>query len=269
MIKAMRKANYNTFRNASLFFSLRDVFGVGDLIEVVRQSNNDFDRFTTNQITNGDLVSFCNGSQGLVSWWKEQTGNSFDVSQTNNSQRPEIVDVNGNLITENGKPAIRFNGNQYLTAGLGNSLNYTDKLELYRVINSDNLAAGRIMSDDKIGAQGYFIDYFLRSSSFFINNGGGYYNITNNLLQINMQALYTTIFNNGSIEHFFNTQSQTRSISGWSGNIQSSGQAGFTIGSNANGGQNFEGTIQEIAINNQINNNSQIRQNINNYYNIY
>ena len=66
--------------------------------------------FTPNQLTDGTLATFLGANDGFVSKWYDQFG-SNDAEQTSASSQPKIWDASTGLVTENGKPALDFDGN--------------------------------------------------------------------------------------------------------------------------------------------------------------
>ena len=101
------------YRDAAAAFSLRKLLSTytGSAIEVRRDSDD-----TTQDIgftANGDLdtaalAAFCGSSDGFVQTWYDQSGNSFDFS--NSTQQPKIYDGDDGVNMLNGKPAIFFTG---------------------------------------------------------------------------------------------------------------------------------------------------------------
>jgi hypothetical protein len=56
------------------------------------------------------LNSFCGTNNCYVQTWHDQSGNNHDVTQSTNSQQPQIYD-GSSVITRNGKAAADFDGN--------------------------------------------------------------------------------------------------------------------------------------------------------------
>ena len=55
------------------------------------------------------LTSFCSGTNGFVTTWYDQSGNSNNATQTTAANQPQIVS-SGSVITENLKPTLQFDG---------------------------------------------------------------------------------------------------------------------------------------------------------------
>lgn len=101
--------------DAILAFSLRDMGlsrSLGNILEIRRETDNQIEWFSINDINNGTLEAFCNGSQGFVKTWKNQNS-TLDATQIVTTLQPQIVDSNGLLIKDNlGFPSIEFKDQQ-------------------------------------------------------------------------------------------------------------------------------------------------------------
>lgn len=82
----------------------------GPVVRVRESLNNTEQDFTPVQITDGTLEAFVGaGNNGFVTTWYDQSGNGKNAFQATAISQPAIV-TSGTLITENGKPAILFDG---------------------------------------------------------------------------------------------------------------------------------------------------------------
>ena len=88
-----------------------------DAIEVIRVSDSATQRFplTATGVDTAAISSFCGSSDGRVSWMLDQSGNSRHAAQTALSSAPKIYDSTTGIVTENGKPALQFEGSHFLT----------------------------------------------------------------------------------------------------------------------------------------------------------
>ena len=106
---------------AAAAYSLRSLSNsyAGPVVTVRRSSDDAEDSFTAAEVADGTLAAFCGAGDGFVKQWWDQSGNSGrDVSQTTSAYQPQIVE-SGAVITEEGKPAILFDGsNDYLSNSL-------------------------------------------------------------------------------------------------------------------------------------------------------
>jgi hypothetical protein len=63
------------------------------------------------------LAAHCGSNDGFVSKWYDQSGNSNDATQATTANMPKIYDGTTGVVTENGKPAVDFDGsNDNLTS---------------------------------------------------------------------------------------------------------------------------------------------------------
>lgn len=90
-------------------YSLRDIGAEGGRVVTVRRDSDDEEEhFSANQITSGALEAFVgSGNNGTVVTWYDQSGNGKDFTATADNFEPTIVS-SGTLVTDNGKPAIQF-----------------------------------------------------------------------------------------------------------------------------------------------------------------
>jgi hypothetical protein len=83
----------------------------GSAIRVRRASDNTEQNigFVNNVLDTSSLTSFCSGTNGFVTTWYDQSGNSRDTTQTTAANQPQIVS-SGAIILENAKPCLKFDG---------------------------------------------------------------------------------------------------------------------------------------------------------------
>lgn len=97
-------------------YSLRKVVASysGAVVRVRRSSDNTTQDFTDTQVTDGTLLSFVGAGNGFVDTLFDQKARSgFNLTQTVQANQPIIVE-SGVLYTENGKPAMKFDGSRFL-----------------------------------------------------------------------------------------------------------------------------------------------------------
>ena len=110
----------DTYSGASAAYSLRKLSSIygGSAIRVRRSSDNveqDIG-FSGVELNTSELLSFCGVGNGFVTTWYDQSGNGRNATQTTAGNQPQIVS-SGNLITENSKPTLQFDGiNDVLTS---------------------------------------------------------------------------------------------------------------------------------------------------------
>jgi hypothetical protein len=89
----------------------------GSAIRVRRSSDNieaDIGFTATGELDTAALLAVVGGGNGFVTRWYDQSGNGRNATQTTLVNQPQIVD-SGAVITMNGRPAPRFDGNDSLT----------------------------------------------------------------------------------------------------------------------------------------------------------
>jgi len=113
----------DTYPNAEAAYSLRNLSSAtigSPVIRVRRASDNTEQNFTSTEITDGTLETFCSATNGFVTTWYDQSGNVRNISSAVASYQPQIVS-NGVVYSDNGHPFVYYNGvNQYglLVSGL-------------------------------------------------------------------------------------------------------------------------------------------------------
>ena len=103
------------YPNAAAAYSLRKLRTAysGPAIEARRSDNaiQDIGFLYDGSLDTESLLSFADGGDVFVAKWYDQSGNeNNDVVQVSESAQPKIVSL-GNLVEENGKPSIYFDGN--------------------------------------------------------------------------------------------------------------------------------------------------------------
>jgi hypothetical protein len=100
----------------------------GNAIEVTNGSTTQDIGFDSNgELDQSALETYASGAEVKVSKWYDQA-NSNNLSQTSDAARPTITDSSCNMLTLNGKPAMKFNGGQSLpaTANFNANVNVTE-----------------------------------------------------------------------------------------------------------------------------------------------
>jgi hypothetical protein len=101
----------DTYTSAAAGYSLRKLSSsyTGDCITVRRDSDNAEQNigFVNNVLDTSSLLSFVGSSTGFVKTWFDQSGNGNNLTQTNTSRQPYIVNT-GILEQYNNMPVIYF-----------------------------------------------------------------------------------------------------------------------------------------------------------------
>jgi len=103
------------YPNADVAYSLRKLREAytGSAIRVRRASDNaeqDIGFDFSGRLDTSSLTTFCSGTNGFVTTWYDQSGNSNDATQSTAAYQPKIYDSSTGVITENGTAAIQFDG---------------------------------------------------------------------------------------------------------------------------------------------------------------
>jgi len=205
------------------------------------------------------LAAHCGSNDGFVSKWYDQSGNSNDAAQTTTANMPKIYDGTTGVVTENGKPAVEFDGaSTYVTTA-----DFTAESQPFYfslVTAPDSTALSRFIdtngtvTDNRIN--------ITQDGTFYEINAG---NSLTGGTPTTTQQLITADFDTTNSFVYKNT---AQIISGDVGtrNIDS-----IRIGANKNGIQVLNGRMQEVVFYNfdQSSNRANIEDNINTFYNIY
>jgi hypothetical protein len=121
------------YPSAALAYSLRKLRTAytGSAVRVRRSSDNTEQDigFVAGQLDTVSLLAFCGVGNGFVTTWYDQSGNARNVTQTTQSNQPQIVKI-GSVILLNNKPKIEFYG-KILIANSFNINNFS----IFSVIN--------------------------------------------------------------------------------------------------------------------------------------
>jgi len=234
------------YPDAKAAFSLRQLGfyqnGYEPLVAKIRRSSDNTEQdFTAAQITDGTLTTFTGANNGFVTTWYDQSGNNNSAVQTMLTRQPQIVS-NGNLILENGKPAIELNiSNQNL--GLKSDILGGQ----YSIFTVDKTNGGGYFTDG--GSPRQYISKKQNLSSYEIN---GNFDIYRN------SVLDSSIYTNSQELLYFKSNTTTTNV------IR-------TILNNGGASEALLGNVQEMIIYpaDQSANRTGIETNINTEYTIY
>jgi len=101
----------DAYGGAAAAYSLRRLSAnYGEAVVRVRRSSDNTEQdFTTTQVTDGTLTTFCGAGDGFVRTLYDQSGNANNAGQATSASQPQIVSA-GSLILEASKPVMRFDG---------------------------------------------------------------------------------------------------------------------------------------------------------------
>ena len=270
------------FFPATVAYSLRKLrSGQARAIRVRRSSDNAQQDigFVGDKLDTVSLLSFCGVGDGFVTTWYDQSGNGYNAIQPEEAKQPQIVS-SGVVITENGKPAIQFDGSNdvltnsalFFTADTPNSQfivceQGTGALTLLPVGSTPNAT---VYEHIFFSASGYLDFQTSKYEHLSPQNSFG-----SNLTQsVGSQLLLITIYNGSDKNTASNYNYRTN---GGSLTTSNGGAAGYLNERFAIGGRSVQGIvmfnskIQEVVIYNtdQTTNRTAIESNINTHYTIY
>jgi hypothetical protein len=213
------------------------------------------------------LTSFCSGTNGFVTTWYDQSGNSRNATQTTASLQPQIVS-SGSIINVNSKPCVQFDGSNDIMKFIGSGTSSSNTLFVLSKSNNNSASYQTITSIGSIQPATAFAYLYFGASpnnaraiySDVLTSLDGARTLVQELVTIN--AVSTTIsmlVNNSSVSLTNNTRVLTTNLN----DVQ--------IGNDTQYNDPFNGSIQEVVLYTtaQTSNISGINTNINTYYAIY
>jgi hypothetical protein len=257
----------DTYPNAAAAYSVRKLRAAytGSAIKVRRSSDNTEQDIAFTALGNLDtssLTSFCSGTNGFVTTWYDQSGNSNNAVQTTAANQPQIVS-SGSVINVNSKPSL-------LSDGTNDSFTITSISTLltnYTLFNVGKRSAAGVkyfgMAGGTSPGQGHL---FWSDNKFYFQKGIGILSSTSTLATANQQIM-TGI----------DLQSTANNTQYVNGSVIASTYTAFTLTRSYDKlfqleTTNFSsGNTQEIILwlSDQTSNLSGINTNMNTYYGIY
>ena len=258
----------DTYSGAAAAYSLRllDSTYTGDAVEVYNGSSYaDIGFNVFGELDTVALAAHCGSNDGFVSKFYDQSGNSNTATQTTTANMPKIYDGTTGVITENGKPAVEFDGLNDVFAlpiTLDNTVYYNNFVVCTPTGSDDvvlNLTNGTDVASISYGRTAGQVHASTRLGATTIQKSGAH--------TISTQGLFSS-------NHDFSPQVVDLYIDG----VQQSGTLVGRVGLGAStiGGQSltsrtFAGQMQEVIIyaSDQSSNRTNIEDNINTFYDIY
>jgi len=267
------------YPGAAAAYSLRKLRSAysGSAIRVRRSSDNAEQDigFVADNLDTASLASFCVGTNGLVTTWYDQSGNSRNATQTAAANQPQIVS-SGSVILENGNPSVNFDGsNDFLSANSVASSFSGEDLPLSRIL---------ILKPD-ILSSAYFLGLGNSGSNFpartlaLLSSGQieTIYRDNSNVAKSSNYASYSATqmilheYNSGAITNVF--KNNVNILTNLDVNVGIITLNRFTIGALERIATllYFNGNIQEIIAyaSDQNINRTGIENNLNDFYSIY
>ena len=113
-VSAAESLLLDEYSGAAAAYSLRKLSGTysGNAVKVRRASDNAELNigFSGGELDTSAIATHCGSSDGFVSVWYDQSSNSNNATQSTAASQPKIYDGTNGVVTENGKPAIQFDG---------------------------------------------------------------------------------------------------------------------------------------------------------------
>ena len=265
----------NGFENASTLvgdhgggavaaYSLRYVVSAyaGSVVRVRRSSDDTEQDFNPTEVTDGTLESFCGAGDGFVTTLYDQSGNSYNATQSTTANQPKIID-SGSLILEGGRPSVEFDGtNDYLslpTLSVPQALSQIIVARLGTL--STNTGFPVVISSAIAGNRVQMVAFDDSANNF--NAFAGSVNL-NYAADVDHHIWFGLA--NGASSSIY----QDGVLRAGPANIGSQTLSSIQLGGQINGLNVWQGTIQEVVVyaDNQSDNRPSIGQNQSNYYNI-
>ena len=256
------------YSGSAVGYSLRNLsssWTSSDVVEVRRSSDNATLGFTATEVSDGTMLAWVGTGgtdNGFVTTWYDQSGNAENAVQATTTKQPKIVNA-GAAVVENSKPALSFDGGDYLDDTFAAASFTNAGFVVARSPQGDFF----FDDDDTVNASSL---YAISDTALRYNNSGGGSAATTHTVP-------SGTWNNQNLSYFIkdgsggdatvgvNSSSTTSANSG----VQS--LSGVTIGAAADGGTALTGTMQEVIVyaSNQSANVAGIKSNINTEYTIY
>ena len=253
----------DTYSGAAAAYSLRKLNSsyTGAAIEVYAGTNGtaDIGFNVFGELDTVALAAHCGNQDGTVQTWYDQSGNGNHATQGVAGSQPKIYDGTTGVVTENGKPAVEFDGSGDNFVASSVSLTQAATSTIVAKTNDSNVnyffdgddSTNRLLAFQNSTADGFslFGGSILASGTKNTN-----------------QNLHFALFNGASSTYHLNGNSIA------SGNLGSNSADGITIGARYNvDGNELNGNMQELIFwdSDQSSNRTNIEDNINTFYSIY
>lgn len=204
-----------------------------------------------------DLLNLTTQNDGYVVTWYDQFG-SNDATNSTAAEQPKIWDSTTGLLTENGRPAIEFDGSDdYLQAS---SLNISQPTMYFIVAKRDALTGKQNYIDGATTSQEIMIDS--SNDTYDIEAGTG---LTTTVVATTNQQVLVALFNGASSELFVNAVEI-----GLSGTPGTNAINNLIVGADSDQSDLLDGKMQEIIIYDADQSDRVLLQdNINTYFVLY
>jgi len=267
-VSAAESLLLDEYSGAATAYSLRKLSNTysGNAVKVRRASDNaELDiAFSDGGLDTSAIATHCGSSDGFVSVWYDPSSNSNNATQTTAADQPKIYDGTTGVVTENGKPAIEFDGSN---DRLFSASTYTPTTSMAQIVvaKGTSSATDQIIGDSNDRRHGMALR--IQSSNFKYFNGTG---SSFNEVQITSNSNQNLHFYGRDTSSTFyarlNSSETSTSISA----IDTTA-LNIYLGARHNGTLVLDGTMQEyvLYLTSQSANKTAIETDINNFYDIY
>ena len=268
------------YPNAAAAYSLRKLRSAytGDVIRVRRASDNTEQNigFVNDILDTSSLTTFCSGTNGFVTTWYDQSGNVRNATQTTAANQPQIVS-SGSVILENGKPTIKNTGTTGLKT-ISVNLSTASDLSIFTVYKQTSTSDSVIFetSRDFNSSTGGIL--LIQSNLTFstLQKNSLYTVVNHNNVSLNQQIVSTYLKANTIQSDFSDVFKNNALLTQTLDPINNRNTISFpndilSLFSRNASSIGIIGNYQELILypSNQVSNNSNINNNINDFYSIY
>ena len=265
----------NDFPGAAAGYSLRRLSTTytGSAVKVqddVGGATFDIGFDSSGQLDTRALVGYGGSNDVFVTTWYDQSGNGNNVTQATSANRPKIYDgTTGAVITENGKPAVSFDGvDDFMLSAL--QFTNTDKTIqiVYTPQESASYAFGILNINTITRAR-----FYLQTGSATANFVEGNPSVFNSVSSTQTQQLFYIDWTNSNYQFNFAVDGNT--VQNATGNANTPVGVKYMLGAINNGADapfgSALGKYQEVIIydSDESANRTGIETNINDFYEIY
>lgn len=147
---------------------------LGPAIQVRRASDNaskDIYFDSQGNLDTADLVAFAGGSSFIRTWY-DQSGNGNDAVQTAAALQPRISQLDGSLVTVNGKPAMDFDGSDDGFSADHSDLKNQDRFDAYMHYQTNDTSYLMFTQEASSGRHSFVPQNTGTSTNLFAGYGG-------------------------------------------------------------------------------------------------
>lgn len=221
-------------------------------------------RGLTDSDTLGDLLSSgASNYDGFVTTWYDQSGNGNDASQATAASQPQIASA-GNLIMENGKPSVSFDGTDDKLLTSSNLSNNTNPACFFFAGKTRTFPSAIFGKESGVNRG---LGFFIENSRYRVSREG--FGSNNHDPSVSTdQALLSFILING-VSNFFENNVSIDNPQNILEGLTFDGDS-RAIGSNISN-MYYDGVMQDFVLyhNDKSSDRTNIQDNINNAFSIY